>query len=133
MNQCAREDAPVRLNIYEGYKNAEHHYTRYEHHRVEDRILKKVVLRLSGRKVPRQMPYCPDESQQQRAPKETEPYKKPVECIAPPAEFLVERAGDERQQEDEEYIQKEMTNAFPRVQCLEITPEHMTGKHANGS
>lgn len=30
--------------------------------------------------------------------------------------------------DDEEYIQKEMTNAFPRVQCLEITPEHMTGK-----
>ena len=30
--------------------------------------------------------------------------------------------------DDEEYIQKEMTNAFPRVQCLEITPDHMTGK-----
>ena len=30
--------------------------------------------------------------------------------------------------DDEDYIQKEMTNAFPRVQCLEITPEHMTGK-----
>lgn len=35
--------------------------------------------------------------------------------------------------DDEEYIQKEMTNDFSRVQCLEITPEHMTGKLVNES
>ncbi len=35
--------------------------------------------------------------------------------------------------DDEEYLQKELTNAFPRVQCLEITPEHMTGKLVNES
>ena len=28
----------------------------------------------------------------------------------------------------EEYLQKELKNALPRVQCLELTPEHMTGK-----
>ena len=30
--------------------------------------------------------------------------------------------------DDEEYLQKELTNAFPRVNCLELTIEHMTGK-----
>ncbi|MCR5771231.1 MAG: pyridoxamine 5'-phosphate oxidase family protein, partial [Butyrivibrio sp.] len=35
--------------------------------------------------------------------------------------------------DDEEYLQKELTNAFPRVQCLELTPEHMTGKLVNES
>ena len=35
--------------------------------------------------------------------------------------------------DDEEYIQKEITNDFSRVQCLEITPEHMTGKLVNES
>ena len=35
--------------------------------------------------------------------------------------------------DDEEYLQKELTNAFPRVQCLAITPEHMTGKIVNES
>ncbi|MCR4814380.1 MAG: pyridoxamine 5'-phosphate oxidase family protein [Lachnospiraceae bacterium] len=35
--------------------------------------------------------------------------------------------------DDEEYLQKELTNAFPRVQCLEIIPEHMTGKLVNES
>ncbi len=35
--------------------------------------------------------------------------------------------------DDEEFIQKELTNAFPRVQCLEITLEHMTGKLVNES
>ena len=29
---------------------------------------------------------------------------------------------------DEEYLQRELENAFPRVQCLELTIEHMTGK-----
>ena len=29
---------------------------------------------------------------------------------------------------DEEYIQKEIENAGKRVQCLELIPEHMTGK-----
>ncbi len=35
--------------------------------------------------------------------------------------------------DDEEYIQKELTNALPRVQCLELTIEHMTGKLVNES
>ena len=35
--------------------------------------------------------------------------------------------------DDEEYLQKELTNAFPRVQCLELTPEHITGKLVNES
>jgi hypothetical protein len=30
-------------------------------------------------------------------------------------------------------LQKELTNAFPRVQCLELTIEHMTGKLVNES
>ena len=34
---------------------------------------------------------------------------------------------------DEEYLQKELTNAFPRVNCLELTIEHMTGKLVNES
>ena len=33
--------------------------------------------------------------------------------------------------DDEEYLQHELTNAFPRVQCLELTIEHMTGKLVN--
>ena len=35
--------------------------------------------------------------------------------------------------DDEEYLQKELTNAFPRVKCLELTIEHMTGKLVNES
>ena len=35
--------------------------------------------------------------------------------------------------DDEEYIQRELTNAFPRVCCLELTIEHMTGKLVNES
>jgi len=35
--------------------------------------------------------------------------------------------------DDEAYIQKELTNAFPRVSCLELTIEHMTGKLVNES
>ena len=33
--------------------------------------------------------------------------------------------------DDEEYLEREMKNAFPRVQCLELVPEHMTGKLVN--
>ena len=33
--------------------------------------------------------------------------------------------------DDEEYLQHELTNAFPRVQCLELTIEHITGKLVN--
>ena len=33
--------------------------------------------------------------------------------------------------DDEEYLEKELKNALPRVQCLELTPEHMTGKLVN--
>ncbi len=30
--------------------------------------------------------------------------------------------------DDEEYLKYELEHAFPRVQCLEITPVHITGK-----
>ena len=35
--------------------------------------------------------------------------------------------------DDEAYLQKELTNAFPRVNCLELAIEHMTGKLVNES
>ncbi len=35
--------------------------------------------------------------------------------------------------DDEEYLQRELRSAFPRVQCLELIPEHMTGKLVNES
>lgn len=35
--------------------------------------------------------------------------------------------------DDEEYLKKELGNALSRVQCLELTPEHMTGKLVNES
>lgn len=35
--------------------------------------------------------------------------------------------------DDEEYIQKEIESAGKRVQCLELVPEHMTGKLVNES
>ena len=35
--------------------------------------------------------------------------------------------------DDEEYLQKELTNAFPRVCCLELVIEHVTGKLVNES
>ena len=35
--------------------------------------------------------------------------------------------------DDEEYLRKELANAFPRVSCLELTIEHMTGKLVNES
>ena len=35
--------------------------------------------------------------------------------------------------DDEEYLQKELKNALPRVQCLELIPEHTTGKLVNES
>ena len=35
--------------------------------------------------------------------------------------------------DDEEYIRHELTNALPRAQCLELIPEHMTGKLVNES
>ena len=34
---------------------------------------------------------------------------------------------------DEEYLEYELQNAFSRVQCLELTPEHITGKLVNES
>lgn len=30
--------------------------------------------------------------------------------------------------DDQEYLEKELQNALPRVQCFVLTPEHMTGK-----
>lgn len=35
--------------------------------------------------------------------------------------------------DDEEFLQKELTNALPRAAFLELTPEHMTGKLVNES
>ncbi len=35
--------------------------------------------------------------------------------------------------DDEEYLRKELENALPRVQCLELTIDHMTGKLVNES
>ena len=35
--------------------------------------------------------------------------------------------------DDEEYIRKEVTDALPRAQCLELTIDHMTGKLVNES
>lgn len=35
--------------------------------------------------------------------------------------------------DDEEYIEEEIKSACPRVQCLELVPEHMTGKLVNES
>ena len=35
--------------------------------------------------------------------------------------------------DDEKYIAKELENALPRVQCLELCIEHMTGKLVNES
>ena len=42
--------------------------------------------------------------------------------------FLVKKFTD-----DEAYLEKELKNAFPRVQCLKLVPEHMTGKLVNES
>ena len=41
---------------------------------------------------------------------------------------LVKRFTD-----DEDYLRRELTNAFPRVNCLELTIEHMTGKRVKES
>ena len=35
--------------------------------------------------------------------------------------------------DDEDYIQREIKNALPRAQCLELTIDHMTGKLVNES
>ena len=35
--------------------------------------------------------------------------------------------------DDEAYIQREINNALPRAQCLELTIDHMTGKLVNES
>ena len=35
--------------------------------------------------------------------------------------------------DDEEYLAHELEHAFPRVQCLELIPEHITGKLVNES
>ncbi len=35
--------------------------------------------------------------------------------------------------DDKAFLQNELTNALPRVQCLELTIEHMTGKLVNES
>ncbi|MBE6835453.1 MAG: pyridoxamine 5'-phosphate oxidase family protein [Ruminococcaceae bacterium] len=54
---------------------------------------------------------------------------KPVESEEKAKEictFLVKKFTD-----DEEYLEKELKNAFPRVLCLELTIDHMTGKLVN--
>ena len=35
--------------------------------------------------------------------------------------------------DDEAYLEKELKHALPRVQCLALVPEHMTGKLVNES
>ncbi len=35
--------------------------------------------------------------------------------------------------DDEEYLEYEIKNSLPRVQCLELTPQHITGKLVNES
>ncbi|MDT3844737.1 MAG: pyridoxamine 5'-phosphate oxidase family protein [Bacillota bacterium] len=35
--------------------------------------------------------------------------------------------------DDEVYLEKELKNALPRVQCLKLVPDHMTGKLVNES
>ena len=35
--------------------------------------------------------------------------------------------------DDQDYLEKELKNSLPRVQCLELIPEHMTGKLVNES
>ena len=35
--------------------------------------------------------------------------------------------------DDEDYIRKELESAFPRVCCLELSIEHLTGKPVNKS
>ena len=35
--------------------------------------------------------------------------------------------------DDEDYLRRELTQALPRVQCLELTVDHMTGKLVNES
>ena len=35
--------------------------------------------------------------------------------------------------DDEEYLKNEIKNALPRVQCLQLIPEHITGKMVNES
>nr|MCR5397131.1 pyridoxamine 5'-phosphate oxidase family protein [Lachnospiraceae bacterium] len=35
--------------------------------------------------------------------------------------------------DDQVYLDKEITNSFKNVQCLEFVPEHMTGKLVNES
>ena len=35
--------------------------------------------------------------------------------------------------DDQEYLEKELANALPRVQCLELEIEYMTGKLVNES
>ena len=35
--------------------------------------------------------------------------------------------------DDEDYLRRELEHALPRVQCLELTPEHITGKLVNES
>ena len=35
--------------------------------------------------------------------------------------------------DDQEYLEKELANALPRVQCFELEIEHMTGKLVNES
>ena len=92
MHESACKDAPAGLNVHEGYEYAQEHYARDEHQCMEDRILQKRILGLTGRKIPGQMPDRPDKAQDQRALQETELQKEPVERIASPAELLVEGA-----------------------------------------
>ena len=51
-------------------------------------------------------------------------------------EKKIQRIGDRllrKFTDDEEYIQREIRDALPRAQCLELTIDHMTGKLVNES
>ena len=47
--------------------------------------------------------------------------------------FRKKRRLKQQISDDEEFIENEMKNALPRVQCLQLIPEHMTGKMVNES
>ena len=47
--------------------------------------------------------------------------------------FRKMRRLKQQMSDDEEFLENEMKNALPRVQCLQLIPEHMTGKMVNES
>ena len=64
MNQCPRQNASLCLYIHKGHGKVEEHDRRNTHGRIKPRGTQQIILRLSGREVPRKMPDSPDKSQQ---------------------------------------------------------------------